>query len=679
MSLFEIPIEKLKGIGPKKGELFRKLKVTSIGELIYFFPRDYSFRGEEVEISRAEGLDKCLIKATVCSPVVTTRITGGRTISRVSVFDQSGSLKLVFFNNRFISGMLSYGEEYYFSGKVERNGGHLQMVSPMFYKTADTRELNPVYHLTAGLSNLTVEKAVKKALEMLPEKINDPIPLEIRERYDLADLGFTIRNIHFPDTQENLSKARNRASFEELLVLMLGLSVIREKKRRETAIVTEKSYLDEYKKLLSFSMTDDQEKACRDCISDMLKNTQPMNRLVQGDVGSGKTAVAAAVAHTAIKNGMQVAFMAPTEILARQHFNTLRKIFENTDISVEILTGAMTVKQKNIVREKIASGEVDIAVGTHALLTDKTVFKNLGLAVTDEQHRFGVSQRAALNSKGNDPHVLVMSATPIPRTLSLIIYGDLDISEIRTMPPGRQKVETLVIDSSKRKRAYGFLKQQIAEGHQCYIVCPFVEDSETENVASVETFAQDLMLGEFSDISVGVLHGKMKAVDKESVMADFVSGKISVLFSTTVIEVGVDVPNANVIMIENGERFGLSQLHQLRGRVGRGNVKSYCIIVSDSSSENAGKRLNTMKTMHDGFGIAEEDLKLRGPGDFFGRRQHGLPEITIAGLKNMDILLQAQECSDFIQKNNLLSEKSYRGLKTQVNRFLKRAEDIDFN
>ena len=272
-----------------------------------------------------------------------------------------------------------------------------------------------------------------------------------------------------------------------------------------------------------------------------------------------------------------------------------------------------------------------------------------------------------------------MSATPIPRTLSLIIYGDLDISEIRTMPPGRQKVETLVIDSSKRKRAYGFLKQQIAEGHQCYIVCPFVEDSETENVASVETFAQDLMLGEFSDISVGVLHGKMKAVDKESVMADFVSGKISVLVSTTVIEVGVDVPNANVIMIENGERFGLSQLHQLRGRVGRGNVKSYCIIVSDSSSENAGKRLNTMKTMHDGFGIAEEDLKLRGPGDFFGRRQHGLPEITIAGLKNMDILLQAQECSDFIQKNNLLSEKSYRGLKTQVNRFLKRAEDIDFN
>lgn len=679
MSLFEIPIDRLKGIGSKKGELFRKLKINSIGELICFYPRDYSFRGEEVEISKAEGLDKCLIKAAVCSPVVTTRISGGRTISRVSVFDPSGSLKLVFFNNRFISGMLNYGEEYYFSGKVERNGSYLQMVSPMFYKTADTHRLHPVYRLTAGLSNLTVEKAVKQALEMLPEKINDPIPSEIREKYCLADLGFAIRNIHFPENEEKLSMARDRVSFEELLVLMLGLSVIRERKKKETAIVTRKSFLEEYKKLLNFSMTDDQEKACADCISDMLKNTQPMNRLVQGDVGCGKTAVAAAVAHTAVKNGMQTAFMAPTEILARQHYATLKKIFENTDISVEILTGAMTAKQKNAVREKIASGETDIAVGTHALLTDKTVFKNLGLAVTDEQHRFGVSQRAALNSKGHDPHVLVMSATPIPRTLSLIIYGDLDISEIRTMPPGRQKVETLVIDSAKRKRAYGFLKQQIAQGRQCYIVCPFVEESETENVASVETFAQELMLNEFADIPVGVLHGKMKASDKEAVMADFVSGKIAVLVSTTVIEVGVDVPNANVIMIENGERFGLSQLHQLRGRVGRGSVKSYCIIVSDSSSENAAKRLQTMKTMYDGFGIAEEDLKLRGPGDFFGRRQHGLPEITIAGLKNMDVLLKAQECSDFIQKNNLLKEKSFKGIKTQVNIFLRKAENIDFN
>ncbi len=679
MSLFDVPIEKLKGIGSKKGELFRKLKINSVGELLYFFPRDYSFRGEEVEISRAWGLEKSLIKASVCSPVVTTRIGGGRTISKVNVFDSTGTVKLVFFNNKYISSMLNYGEEYYFSGKVEKVSGFLQMTSPMFFKTQDTREFHPVYHLTAGLSNLTVEKAVMQALEMLPEKIRDPLPLEIRGKYDLVDLGFAIRNIHFPENQEFLTKARDRISFEELLVLMLGLSVIRFQKQKETAIVTEKSYFEDFEKLLPFSMTEDQKKACNDCISDMLKNTKPMNRLVQGDVGSGKTAVAAAVAHTAVNNGMQVAFMAPTEILARQHFNTLKKIFENTDVSVELLTGAMTQKQKSSVRDKIASGEIDIAVGTHALLTDKTVFNNLGLAVTDEQHRFGVSQRAALNSKGLDPHVLVMSATPIPRTLSLIIYGDLDISEIHSMPPGRQKVETFVIDSGKRKRAYGFLKKQIAQGRQCYIVCPFVEDSETENVASVETFAQNLMLEEFSDISVGVLHGKMKSQDKERVMGEFSEGKISVLVSTTVIEVGVDVPNANVIMIENGERFGLSQLHQLRGRVGRGSEKSYCIIVCDSSSENAERRMETMKNMHDGFGIAEEDLKLRGPGDFFGRRQHGLPEITIAGLKNMDILRKAQECLDFVQNNNLMSESEYKGLKKQVELFLKKAENIDFN
>lgn len=679
MSLFEIPVEQIKGIGPKKAVYFKRLGINSVGELIYFFPRDYSYRGDQVNIADALGLDKCLIKATVSTPVVTTRISGGRTISKLSVFDPTGSVRLVFFNNKYISGMLNYGEEYYFSGKVEQNGGYLQMVSPKFYKTADSRELHPVYKLTAGLSNLTVEKAVSAALDMLPENIKDPIPPEIREKYELSDLGFSVRNIHFPKNQEALEQSRNRFSFEEILILMLGLGFIRSRKRVETPLVTEKSFLEDFKSLLSFSFTEDQEKACNDCISDMLRNSMPMNRLIQGDVGSGKTAVAAAVAHTAVKNGMQAAFMAPTEILARQHYQTLTSIFRNTDIEVQLLTGAMTPKQKSLIREGFASGETDIAVGTHALLTEKTGFKNLGLAVTDEQHRFGVSQRAALNSKGTNPHVLVMSATPIPRTLSLIIYGDLDISEIRTMPPGRQKVETLVIDSSKRKRAYGFIRKQIELGRQCYVVCPFVEDSELENVASVETFAQELMLEEFSDIPVGVLHGKMKPKEKEEVMSAFVEGKISVLVSTTVIEVGVDVPNANVIMIENGERFGLSQLHQLRGRVGRGKEKSYCIIVSDSSSQNAGRRLMTMKTMYDGFGIAEEDLKLRGPGDFFGRRQHGLPEFTISGLRNMDTLLKAQECADFIQKNDLLNDSGYRGLKAQVNRFLKKTEVIDFN
>lgn len=671
MSLYDVPLGTLKGLGKNRTAYFHKLGVHSVGELLRFYPRTYSAWGEPTPIADLQNGEKCMIKARVSTAVTTARISGGRLLSKVQVSDDSGVIELVFFNNKYISLMLSFDEEYCFYGKVNRDLYGFSMTAPEFKKASEMFDITPVYNLTAGLTNRVVLNAVKQSLSMLPSDIKDPLPDDVLSQFDLCSLSFALHNIHFPSDEKSLQSARKRLVFEEFLTLNLGLRMLKDRKLQDTPCKMPVDYSREFISSLPYELTNAQKRAVVDCINDMKNKKSPMNRLIQGDVGCGKTAVAATVCFNAVNNGYQAAFMAPTEILAQQHFETLTKMFESFDISVELLIGSMTKSQKDKVRARLQSGEIDIVVGTHALITDATKFFRLGCAITDEQHRFGVEQRAKLAQKGEQPHVLVLSATPIPRTLGLIIYGDLDITQIDELPPGRQIVKTMLISSEKRENAFGFIKQEIDSGRQCYIVCPLVEEGELD-LQSAEDYAAELMLKEFADYPVGILHGKMKAKEKEAVMNRFLSGDISVLVSTTVIEVGVDVKNASVIMIENAERFGLSQLHQLRGRVGRGEHKSYCILVSDNHSEDTTKRLSTMCRTNNGFEIADEDLRLRGPGDFFGSRQHGLPQLNIADFTDMDSLkLTQQAAQHIISQSPDLSAPEFRGLKAMINLLFK--------
>ncbi len=647
-SLYKVPITALNGIGTKRAELFAKLGIKSVGDLIDFYPRAYEDWSNVEKIENLEYGGTYCIKAVLGAPVTDHLISGGRFISKSSVYDDTGALQILFFNNRYVSGMLRQGEEYFFYGKIVADKYGAQMVSPTFSSVNSGIQIHPIYKQTAGLVSKTISNAVKQAIELLPSQINDPLPEQVRKAFDLCDLRQAITNIHFPANRENLEIARKRLVTEELVTLNLGMRNLREHSRGVSGVRIVRQYSNEFEKYLPFKLTNAQQRAISDCCEDMLTKASPMNRLVQGDVGSGKTAVAASICYTVAKNGFQAAFMAPTEILAKQHFATFSKLFENTDIRVALLTGTLKESEKKLIRAKLANGEIDLVIGTHALITDKTEFKRLGIAVTDEQHRFGVAQRAKLLGKGENPHLLVMSATPIPRTLGLIIFGDLDISIIDELPPSRKPVKTVAINSTQRKRIYNFIRQEVSNGRQAYVVCPLVEEGELENVASAEEYAAELMLREFPDISVGVVHGKMKSDEKEAVMSGFAANEYSVLVATTVIEVGVDVPNASVIVIENAERFGLSQLHQLRGRVGRGKEQSYCILISDNRSKTTLSRLEVMCSTTDGFKIADQDLKMRGPGDFFGERQHGLPQLSIADFADTKSLELSQNIADYI-------------------------------
>ena len=667
--LYKISIDKLNGIGKKKAELFNKLGIYSIGDLLSFYPKGYEDWSSTVKIeSLQDGMNVC-IKAVLGAQIKDGVLPGGRIISKGMVYDDTGTLQLVFFNNRYISAMIHAGEEYYFYGRVTGGIGGWQMISPTFSPVGEGSKIHPIYKQTAGLNSKIIANAVKQALSYLPEKVNDPLPESVRSTFALCDLKYAIQNIHFPNNSESLASARKRLVTEELLVLNLGMRSLKEHSRGESEVDITKSYFDEFKELLPFTMTNAQSRVVGECISDLTKGTKPMNRLVQGDVGSGKTAVAAAVCHTVIRNGFQAAFMAPTDILARQHYKTFTELFKGTDIKTALLTGSMKESEKKAVRAELENGDISFVVGTHALITEKTNFYNLGIAVTDEQHRFGVSQRAKLLSKGSNPHLLVMSATPIPRTLGLVIFGDLDISIIDELPPSRKPVKTYAISTLKRKNCYGFIKNEIAQGRQAYIVCPLVEEGELENVASAEEYAAELMLNDFSNISVGIVHGHMKPAEKDEVMKKFADNEISLLVATTVIEVGVDVPNATVMTIENAERFGLSQLHQLRGRVGRGKYDSYCFLISNNRNPETMQRLKVMCSTNDGFKIADEDLKLRGPGDFFGERQHGLPQMAIADFADTKSLELSQKMADFIIFNyKNLYHDDLRLLRAEVDR-----------
>lgn len=677
-SLYAMKIEELKGLGKKRAELFHKLGVYSVGQLLNFYPRTYEDWSEITDIADVQDGQTVCVSGELTSGVQSGYTKTGKFIAKVFIADETGVCELVFFNNPYIRTMLKTDVKYRFFGKATRRFSEVQMISPTFSAESDLNIIKPIYNLTAGLPNNVVVKAVRQAVDLLPKEVNDPLPGELREKYGLCGLRFAIENIHFPQSSEALNTAKKRLVIEELLVLNLGLRQLKNRKRSENKNLIKTDFSAEFESLLSFKLTNAQRNAVADCVRDIMNPEVSMNRLVQGDVGSGKTVVAGSLCYTVVKNGGQAAIMAPTEILAEQHYNSFKEILSNTSINIALLTGSVKKSEKEQIRAKLENGEIDLVIGTHALITDKTLFKNLALVVTDEQHRFGVSQRAKLLSKGNNPHLLVMSATPIPRTLGLIIFGDLDISIIDELPPGRQEIETLLIDGSKRQRALGFIRKEVLRGRQAYIVCPLVEEGDSDiELASAEEYAAELMLNYFTDIEVGVLHGKMKPADKEAVMAKFSSGEIKILVATTVIEVGIDVPNATIMMIENAERFGLSQLHQLRGRVGRGSEKSWCILVSDSTTENSSERLKTMCTTRDGFKIADADLKLRGPGDFFGSRQHGLPQLNISSLADTRNLEISQKIADYvIEDSNFLYDDRYRALNAEIKRlFLQTGEE----
>ena len=599
--------------------------------------------------------EQCAVRARVVAKSAPQYIRRGMTLFRVKVADDSGSMVITFFNAKYAVEALKYDTEYIFYG---RSGGTLtrrEMASPSIYPADLPNALIPVYPLTQGLSSKMVGANIAQALQLLGEELDDPIPAFIRQEYHLCHLQFALRNIHLPTDRESDEIARRRLIFEELLMLALSLRSVRDDTYTQTSYVCGKADLQPFFDQLPFTLTGAQQRAIDQVRQDLAKNT-PMNRLVQGDVGSGKTMVAAAASYIAFQNHYMSALMAPTEILAQQHYHGLSRLLEPLGMRLGLLCGSMTAKEKRDIKERIALGMVDLVIGTHALISKDVDLPNLALVVTDEQHRFGVRQRASLSEKSNHPHTLVMSATPIPRTLALMIYGDLDVSSIDELPPNRQPVKTYVISSKIKERAYNFLKDHLDRGLQGYIVCPLVEAMETTpaNLQNAEEYADKLARGPFQNYRVGVLHGKMRAKDREAIMQQFASGEIQLLVSTTVIEVGVDVPNAVIMMVENAERFGLSQLHQLRGRVGRGSVQSYCILISDTQNPDTKQRLQVLHQTNDGFKVAEYDLKARGPGDFLGKRQHGLPQLKIADLSSsMDTMEQVQQAAQQIHEHPL--------------------------
>ena len=659
---FSDDIKYIKGVGEARAKAFRSIGVSTVGELLRFYPRAYEDWSKIVPISQCLIGENVCIKGTVMFPVKNERVRGGMLIAKATITDGDDVVAATFFNNKYIDKMLKSGEEYLFYGKVTLGKfSAREMVSPMFIKSTQSVEIKPIYPQNKNITSRIIQSAVQNALEKV-EVIPDYLPSEIIEKYSLVSLDTAIRNIHFPQNDEDLQKARDRLIFDELFILQLSLlSLKNENKDVKTKNIVARDYTEEFFDLLPFTPTNAQKRAVKEAVGDMQKGEQ-MNRLLQGDVGSGKTAVAAAIVYSSSKNGMQSALMAPTEVLATQHFETFTKLFNETGIRCELLVGSTKAKEKKEIKEKLKNGEIDLIIGTHALIQEDVEFQKLGLVITDEQHRFGVKQRTGLCSKGQNPHVYVMSATPIPRTLALIFFGDLNVSILDELPPGRQKIDTYSVSSAKRGSMFEYIRKHLDEGYQAYIVCPLVEESEMmQGIMSAEEYYKKAQVP-FKGYKLDLLHGKMTPKKKDEVMLKFKSGETQLLISTVVIEVGVDVPNAVIMVVENAERFGLSQLHQLRGRVGRGKAKSSCILVTDAKGDEAKARMRIMCETTDGFKIADEDLRLRGPGDFFGTRQHGLPKLKIADiLTDTRILTQTQQLAvSIMEKDKLVNDENYR-------------------
>ena len=655
------PIDSLKGIGPKTALLFGKLKVYTIEDLLKLYPRNYLSYEEPVDVREAEIGKRVTIKASIQSYVDIKKVRS-LTLVTCTVKDGTGSVKLVWYNSPFLKQVFHIGQTFIFVGTIVIRNHQLVMEHPEYYtvKQYETliSSLQPVYPLTEGLSNKIVTKAVNSALHLVGE-IEERMPKELIEKFSLMPFGEALTGTHFPESMEQLTECRNRLVFEEFFWFLVHMRMVREKtvKARNQFPFTNWTETEKFIEGLPFILTKGQKKALEEIRADLSGSTV-MNRLVQGDVGSGKTVVAQAALLAAVKNGYQAAFMAPTEVLAMQHFEGVSKDLEAFGVKTALLCGSTRLSEKRKIYEALARGEIDVLIGTHALIQEKVIYRNIALVITDEQHRFGVRQRMALSRKGEEPHVLVMSATPIPRTLAIIMYGDLDISVIKDMPASRKPIKNCVVGPKYRPTAYKFMLEQIKEGHQIYIICPMVEASENVEAENVAEYRESLLDIFPEKVVISCLHGKMTPDEKNGIMTEFGAGKIDILVSTTVIEVGINNPNATVMMIENAEKFGLAQLHQLRGRVGRGDSQSYCIMICSSAKKEAAERLNILNTSNDGFYIANEDLKLRGPGDFFGVRQSGDMLFHLGDIYNhADILKQANDAVAYLEKEKYPLEK----------------------